>query len=213
MALEKYFLKAAHLHVLTILDHPNPKSFSAAVAQQCMAGAEASGHSVELADLHAEGFDPRFSMADIAREPHATPSDDVAHEQRRIARADAICLVFPLFWWGMPSMTKGWLDRVWSWGWAYDQLQDPESSLQRPRSGVLLVPAGARSDEMENGGYLSALETAWIKGTFGYFGFSPRRLEVLCGATGSIKRRQSLLAKSYQVGITLAHPNATNRSI
>tara|TARA_R110000744_G_scaffold179820_1_gene298805 strand:+ start:644 stop:976 length:333 start_codon:yes stop_codon:yes gene_type:complete len=94
------------MHVLTILDHPNPASFSAAVAQQCMDGARAAGHSVELADLHAEGFDPRWSMADIEREADATTLPDVAKEQERIARADAICLVFPLFWWGMPSMTS-----------------------------------------------------------------------------------------------------------
>jgi NAD(P)H dehydrogenase (quinone) len=195
------------MHVLTILDHPNPTSFSAAVAHKFMDGAKAAGHSVELADLYAEGFDPRWSMADIEQEgPETTPAD-VVKEQERIARADAICLVFPLFWWGMPSMTKGWVDRVWTWGWAYDQLDDPEQSLQRFRSGVFLIPAGARSDEMENDGYLAALETAWVKGTFGYFGFSPRKLEVLNGSTGSSARRQSLLEKSYQIGLTLPPPN------
>ena len=194
------------MHVLTVLDHPDPASFSAAVAERFMAGAKAAGHSVELADLHAEGFDPRWSMADIERDANAGPAADVLKEQDRIARADAICLVFPLFWWGMPSMTKGWVDRVWTWGWAYDQLDDPNISLQRARSGVLLIPAGARSDQMERAGYLSALKTAWIRGTFGYFGFSPRRLEVLHGSTGSPERRQSLLAKSYDIGFSLAAP-------
>tara|TARA_R110000751_G_scaffold307889_2_gene433777 strand:+ start:107178 stop:107783 length:606 start_codon:yes stop_codon:yes gene_type:complete len=197
------------MHVLTVLDHPDPASFSASVAQQFINGARAAGHSVELADLHAEGFDPRWSMADIEGEGDAIPSADVAKEQQRIARADAICLVFPLFWWGMPSMTKGWVDRVWSWGWAYDQLDDPDQSLQRPRSGVLLIPAGARSDEMDDAGYRSALETAWIKGTFGYFGFSPRRLELLCGSTGSSKRRKALLEKCYQIGLELAPPQGS----
>ena len=200
------------MHVLTVLDHPNAASFSASVAHRFMEGAKAAGHSVELADLHAEAFDPRWSMADIEAEGGATALPDVVKEQERIARADAICLVFPLFWWGMPSMTKGWVDRVWTWGWAYNQLDDPEQSLQRARSGMLLIPAGARSDEMENAGYLSALETAWIKGTFGYFGLSPRRLEVLYGSTGSLKRRQFLLEKSYQVGFALAPPQEADRS-
>ncbi|WP_406647930.1 NAD(P)H-dependent oxidoreductase [Aliisedimentitalea scapharcae] len=197
------------MHVLTVLDHPNPNAFSAAVAQQFMAGATAAGHTVELADLHAEGFDPRWSQGDVDANSE-TPMPDVAAEQARIARADAICLVFPLFWWGMPSMTKGWVDRVWTWGWAYDQLADPNLSLQRPRSGVLLVPAGARSDEIRDQGYLAALETAWIDGTFGYFGLSPRRLELLCGSTGSDARRQSLLHRSYQIGLTLPHPQPTH---
>lgn len=194
------------MHVLTVLDHPSSASFSAAVAQRFMEGAEAAGHSVELADLHAEGFDPRWSMADIVRDDRSATSTDVTREQERIERADAICLVFPLFWWGMPSMTKGWVDRVWSWGWAYNQLDDREKSLQRPRSGVLLIPAGARPGEMEEAGYLTALDTAWIKGTFGYFGLSPRKLEVLHGSTGSFKRRQALLERSYQIGLTLAPP-------
>jgi NAD(P)H dehydrogenase (quinone) len=195
------------MHVLTILDHPNPKSFSAAAAGRFMEGAQQAGHSVELADLHAEGFDPRWTMADIERDGGAKASEEVLREQERIARADAICLVFPLFWWGMPSMTKGWIDRVWAWGWAYDQLDNPDKSLQRNRSGVLLVPAGARSDEMETEGYLEALQTAWIRGTFGYFGFSPRRLEVLHGATGSLERRQSLLDKSFRIGLDLLPPD------
>lgn len=194
------------MHVLTVLDHPDPGSFSAAAAERFMAGAKAAGHSVELADLHAEGFDPRWTAADIKADGQDNAAPDVVAEQQRIAYADALCLVFPLFWWGMPAMMKGWIDRVWSWGWAYDQLDDPEKSLQRPRSGILLVPAGARSDEIEDDGYRAALENAWMKGTFGYFGLAPRKLELLCGATGSEVRRKALLKKCYKSGLTLCDP-------
>lgn len=195
------------MHVLIVLDHPDPNSFSASVARSFMDGASAAGHSVELADLHAEGFDPRWSLADIEADAGGDVPSDVRKEQVRLARADAVCMVFPLFWWGMPSMLKGWVDRVWSWGWAYDQLDDPDLSLQRPRSGILLVPAGARSDEMIAKGYLTALEIAWIKGTFGYFGLSPRKLEVLYGAKGSSGRRSSLLQQSYRAGYDLVAPD------
>ncbi|MEX0307482.1 MAG: NAD(P)H-dependent oxidoreductase [Ruegeria sp.] len=194
------------MHLLTIIDHPDPNSFTAAVAAQFNKGAQAAGHTTEIADLHSEGFDPRWSMADIERDTDSKTPSDVLAEQQRIARADAICLAFPLFWWGMPSMMKGWVDRVWAWGWAYDQLDDPEKSLQKPRTGVLLVPAGARSDEMETAGYLQALETAWTRGTFGYFGFSPRKIELLHGSTGSAERRQALLERSYDIGYSLPSP-------
>ena len=168
------------MHVLVVLDHPDSASFSAAAARHFMDGARAAGHTVELADLHAEGFDPRWTMADVNDETSKQP--DLLKEQARIERADAICLVFPLFWWGMPAMMKGWVDRVWTWGWAYGQLEDPEVSLQKNRSGLLLIPAGASSDEMAAKGYAAAIETAWTQGTFGYFGFSPRRIELLCGS-------------------------------
>ncbi len=195
------------MHVLTVLDHPNPASFSAAVAKAFMDGAKAAGHSVEAADLHAEGFDPRWTIGDIEADETTSVPPDILREQDRIARADAICLIFPLFWWGMPAMTKGWVERVWSWGWAYDQLDDREVSLQRPRSGLLLIPAGARSDEIEREGYDAALDKIWTQGTFGYFGFSPRGIELLCGATGSDQRRDALLARSYFVGQTLPEPH------
>ncbi len=193
------------MHVLTVLDHPNKASFTAAAARHFMDGARAAGHSVELADLNAEGFDPRWTQADVDEDMAALP--DIRAEQERIARADAICLAFPLFWWGMPAMTKGWVDRVWTWGWAYDQLGEREVSLQRNRTGVLLVPAGGNSDDIAKEGYLDALETAWLKGTFGYFGLKPRRLEILYGATGSQKRREALLERSYDIGRTLSEPD------
>ena len=169
-----------------------------------MAGAKAAGHATELADLNAEGFDPRWTKGDA----EGAQLPDIVAEQERIERADAIALVFPLFWWGMPATMKGWVDRVFSWGWAYDQLDNPEGSLLRPRTGVLLVPAGARSDEMESKGYTDALETVWTQGTFGYFGFAPRRLELLCGATGSAARREALLARAYACGLTLPEPGS-----
>lgn len=191
------------MHVLIVLDHPDPRSFSAAIAGQFMAGAAEAGHTTELADLHAEGFDPRWSMADIEADRAGQAPPDVIAEQDRIARADAVCFVFPLFWWGMPAMTKGWVDRVWSWGWAYDQLDDPDVSLQRARTGVFLIPAGARSDEMEAQGYTEAIETAWIKGTFGYFGFTRRDLVLLNGSTGSEPRRKALLQRAFETGASL----------
>ncbi len=194
------------MHVLTVLDHPDPTSFSAAVAHRFLAGAEAAGHTSELADLHSEGFDPRWSLSDVEGDKTGEVPIDVLKEQARIGRADAVCFVFPLFWWGMPAMTKGWVDRVWSWGWAYDQLDDPEQSLQRPRTGVLLIPAGASSDEMDQSGYLNAIETAWIDGTFGYFGFTSRKLEVLNGSKGSAERRDALLQRAFQSGLQLKPP-------
>ena len=195
------------MHVLAVLDHPDQGSFSTAVADAFCNGAEAVGHTTELLDLHAENFDPRWSLADIEGDRSGEVPDDVKREQERISRADAIGFIFPLFWWGMPAMTKGWIDRVWSWGWAYDQLDDPEKSLQRPRTGVLLVPAGARSDEMENMGYTSAIEKAWMDGTFGYFGFTNRELILLNGSKGSKSRREDLLRRAHDAGVGLSAPN------
>lgn len=195
------------MRILVVLDHPDPKSFTAAVANEFASGAHMAGHSTELADLNAEGFDPRWSMLDIEGDLRGAPPSDILAEQERIARSDALAFVFPLFWWGMPATMKGWVDRVWSWGWAYDQLDNPNQSLQRPRTGVFLVPAGARSDEMEASGYTQAINTAWMDGTFGYFGFVRRKLILLNGSKGSPDRRQELLERAHHAGLTISEPH------
>ncbi len=175
------------MHVLTVLSHPDPVSFSHAIAVRFMAGAKAAGHTTELADLHAEGFDPRWSLPDLAQFDNKPMPDDVLTEQARIERCDALAMVFPLFWWGMPAMLKGWIDRVWSWGWAYDQIDDPDKSLLRNRIGVMLVPAGASPQSMAPHGYPKAKDTIWRTGTMGYLGLTDRRIHILHGSTGSAR--------------------------
>lgn len=192
------------MHVLVVLDHPDQKSLSHAIAQRFMEGAEAAGHTAELADLYVEGFDPRWTIADhIADDKNPLP-DDVLSEQQRIERCDAVCFVFPLFWFGMPAMMKGWLDRVFSWGWAYDQLEDHNKSLQRDRVGVLLVPAGANPNEWEPYPKIEkAMKDIWCTGTLGYFGFTDKRVEILNGSTGSLERRKGLLERAYNAGLSI----------
>ncbi|EEE36783.1 hypothetical protein RKLH11_617 [Rhodobacteraceae bacterium KLH11] len=56
---------------------------------------------------------------------------------------------------------------------------------------------------MEAAGYTAALETIWTEGTFGYFGFSPRKIELLHGSTGSAERRQALLKRCHDIGLEL----------
>ena len=195
------------MHVLTILDQPNPASFSHAVAARFMDGVKAAGHTAELADLHAEGFHPVWQMADFEADfensPDAAPGD-VRAEQARIERADALAMVFPLWWWGMPSMLKGWMDRVFAWGWAYDQLDDPTpaGSMLRERPCVLLVPAGAAPDEMEAKGYRRSIETLWLEGTLGYFGLRTE-LRLLYGSTGKPFRREAHLETAYRAGLDI----------
>ena len=195
------------MHILVVIDHPNPKSFTHALAEQFAKGAIEAGHSIEIADLHAEGFDPRWSMADIEADEGADSPEDISSEQARIERCDAVCMVYPLFWFGMPAMLKGWLERVWAWGWAYDQLDDHNKSLQKPRTAVLLVPAGANPDSWQPYPKIEqAMNDIWCTGTLGYFGFTRNDVHILNGSTGSKERREGLLARAYQAGTRIESP-------
>lgn len=94
------------MHALIVVAHPDPASLTHAIAAQLAQGVVARGpeHSFEIADLAAEGFDPRFTQADAALHlKQAAPSPDVVAEQARIDRADALVLVYPVYWWSFPA--------------------------------------------------------------------------------------------------------------
>jgi NAD(P)H dehydrogenase (quinone) len=103
------------MRVLVIYCHPVPESFCAAL-RDCVVGALGQGgNEVRLLDLYAEGFDPvmgsdeRRLYNDMASHQHPLP----AHAEH-LSWAQGIVFVYPTWWYGMPAMLKGWLDRVWT---------------------------------------------------------------------------------------------------
>ena len=170
------------MHVLAVFCHPRRDSFSGAVLDRFAQGAREAGHSVEVADLHAEGFDPVFKAGDFIQFEGGAMPPDVLAEQARVERCDALAFVFPIWWYGMPAMFKGWLDRVWSNGWAYHWEHAPEGSLLNPRPCTFLCPTGASPAMMQRGGYGADLDNLWRRGVLGYCGVKPIRIELLLDA-------------------------------
>ncbi|PYY56325.1 flavodoxin family protein [Curtobacterium sp. MCSS17_011] len=144
---------------LIVTAHPDPDSLTHHVADRLRAALPEG--TVETADLAAEGFDPRFTLAD--RHTYRTGTDappEVVAEQQRIDRATDLVLVFPVWWWSMPALLKGWVDRVFVNGWAFDV--EPEGGMRRNlgRLTVHLVPiAGDDAGVYERHGYAEALRT------------------------------------------------------
>jgi len=162
------------MHALIVVAHHDPKSLSHSLAAQVAQGVvlSAPGNSFEIADLSAQGFDPRFSAADIAvHRREAAPPADVAAEQARIDRADALVLVYPVYWWSMPGLLKGWIDRVFANGWAFDF--SAQATLVKKLGHLrvhLLGVGGADAGTYARHGYLEAMKTQIDHGIFDYCG-------------------------------------------
>jgi NAD(P)H dehydrogenase (quinone) len=118
------------VRALVVYCHPEPESFVHAALERALAGLARAGHEVRVTDLYADGFEPAMSAAE--RAVHAEPG--VAPELRRYADdlvwAEALVFVYPTWWAGLPAMLKGWIDRVWVAGVAWDL--PPGKAVLRP---------------------------------------------------------------------------------
>lgn len=116
------------MNVLIVHAHPEPKSFTTALKDAAVEELSARGHSVQVSDLYAMDFQPVARASDFSQrqnpdylvyaleQRHAHASGglacDIAAELDKLLRADLIILSFPLFWFSVPAMLKGWIDRV-----------------------------------------------------------------------------------------------------
>ena len=162
------------MHALIVVAHPDPKSLSHSVAAQIAEGLSQSdpGNSFEVADLAAETFDPRYTATDLAvHRREVPPSADVAAEQARIDRADTLVLVYPVYWWSMPALLKGWVDRVFANGWAYDEGAGikPVKRLRHLKVHLVAI-GGATTRTYARHGYFGAMKTQIDHGIFDYVG-------------------------------------------
>jgi NAD(P)H dehydrogenase (quinone) len=134
------------MRVLVIYAHPLPDSLASALHRAVVAALERAGHEVDDCDLYREGFDP--VMTPPERRAHNTPNPElsaVEHHVARLRAADAVVLCFPVWWYGMPAILKGYFDRVWVNGVAFHLGLDGkiEPGLHRLRKLGVVATYGA----------------------------------------------------------------------
>lgn len=158
------------MKTLIVTAHPDGTSLTASLAARLADSLGPDG--VEVIDLDAERFDPRFGAADrAAYRGEGEPPSDVRAYQRRIDQADQLILVFPVYWWSMPALMKGWIDRVFINGWAFDI--DPDGATRRRLGDLtvhLLLVAGDAAGTYDRHGYEHAILTQIVHGVIDYCG-------------------------------------------
>ncbi len=123
------------MNVLIVHAHPEPRSFSSALACRARDVLTDMRHAVQVSDLYGMGWDPVSSRANFAsvlnpdyfkpqlEEKHASQvggfAADIRAEMDKVSRADFLLWNFPLWWFSVPAILKGWVDRVFAMGFAY----------------------------------------------------------------------------------------------
>jgi NAD(P)H dehydrogenase (quinone) len=177
---------------LVVVAHHRSDSLTAAVAERAAKRLAAAGYRVDVLDLHAEGFDPRNSLAD---EPDYTNrdkvySDEVHRHIRRVHAADVIVPVFPVWWFGLPALMKGWVDRVWNYGLAYGRSKSPMHGKRM----LWLALAGLSEDDPNSDLTRALLDGTLRRGVSEFCGVPDTRTAALYdseakGLTGSERDR------------------------
>lgn len=110
---------------LVVIAHPVAESLCYTLARAVIDTLLAQGHEVQVEDLYQKAFSP--SLTADERQSYYQPAyrgEAVASSIARLLEAEAIVLVFPTWWFGVPAILKGWFDRVWAPGVAYDHASD-----------------------------------------------------------------------------------------
>jgi len=186
------------LRILLVLAHARRSSLTGQVADAFAGEAQVNGHAIEWADLVREQFDPVLREADEPDwgDPAKAYSEEVQREMRRIERNDATVMVFPVFWWSMPALLKGWIDRVWNNGWAYGQRKFPQ------KRAWMIGVAGGSAGSYSKYGYEPAMETQLNAGILDYCGIEERRLHLLYGSIEGAPHPEQILSEARLLGRT-----------
>jgi putative NADPH-quinone reductase len=131
------------VNVLLVLCHPFERSFCRAVADRVEQAATDGGAAVTRHDLYSVGFDPVLSGAELARRASLEPT--VQRFSSDVTSADRLVFVHPDWWSGPPALMKGWIERVFRPGVAYDWTGKEFSEKQHEpllagRSALVLIP-------------------------------------------------------------------------
>jgi len=151
------------MNVFIVYAHPSEDSFTKCVRESFIKGLETAGHTYVLSDLYKMGFQTDMSEDEYLREANynldAPLPDDVIAEQNKINASDAIVFIYPVFWTEAPAKLVGWFDRVWTFGFAYD---NENRSMKLLEKALVICVAGRGLYHLTEFGHYDAMKTVMI---------------------------------------------------
>jgi len=180
-------MKRAHI----VYAHPEPNSFVAAMRDTTRSALEQSGWQTSLADLQANEFKAVASASDFGARArpdylvysleqrhawqHECIDPEIASEVEAVRSSDLLVLVFPVFWFSVPALMKGWIDRVFLSGVFYGGRKVYDRAGMRGKHAMVVSSLGGREHMFGPGaihGELKGMLRHLLQGTLGYVGFS-----------------------------------------
>lgn len=177
------------MKVLIVHAHPEPQSFTAALRDLARETLQGQGHEVRVSDLYAMNWNPVASAADFTE--RANPdylvyaleqregvkggqlAADIQAELDKLLWADLLILNFPLYWFSVPAMLKGWIDRVLVSGVCYGGKRFYDQGGLAGKRALVSLTLGGREHMFGEGAIHGPLEDMLrplLRGTLAYVG-------------------------------------------
>ncbi len=179
------------MNVLIVFAHNEPYSFNAAMKNLAVDVMRSQGHEVVVSDLYAMNFNPVASASDFCQRANSeyliyaleqrnafanqSFSEDIAEEIKKLQWADMIIFNFPIYWFGMPAIMKGWIDRVFISGLCYGGRRIYDKGGLIGKSAMLAFSLGGQPHMFGEGaihGDLDVMLQPILRGMLAYVGLT-----------------------------------------
>ena len=162
---------------MLVLCHPMIGSFNHAIAERALDTLKAMEHNLHFHDLYQEGFDPVLPAHEVRR--GYSFDEQVQRCTSQLERSDGLVLIHPDWWNQPPALLKGWVDRVFRPGVAYEF--DAPDFMKKEKIALLAKKAAlvfATTDALD-ADEASRLPALWVDGVFGYCGIKRAEVHIL----------------------------------
>ena len=179
------------MKILIVFAHPEHQSFNGAMFRTAVETLTAAGHEVKTSDLYAMGFNPASDRHNFItlkdpdyfkqqiEEMHATETygfaEDVEDEISKLEWCELMIWQFPLWWFGLPAILKGWVDRVFAMGRTYGGGRIYDNGVFKGKRALLSLTTGGPAAAYVKGGFqgdIQAILRPIQRGMLQFLGFT-----------------------------------------
>lgn len=155
---------------LIIYAHPSNDSFNGAIRNNIETVLTDRGHEVKTRNIYEMGFNPVLSEEDLGQFFQGNYPEDIRTEHDYISWADHLYFVYPTWWYAMPAILKGYIDRVFSAGFAFRYTKNGPEGLLQGRKAVVFQTAADPEEWLAERNMTAAMTTTIDTGILKYCG-------------------------------------------
>ncbi|XP_069824638.1 NAD(P)H dehydrogenase [quinone] 1-like [Dendropsophus ebraccatus] len=203
---------------LIVLAHQERTSFNYAMKEAAQAALKKKGWQVLVSDLYEMKFNSVLSRKDITGNPKEPSkfkygaetliawkegrlAKDIVEEQKKLEKADLVIFQFPLYWFGLPAIMKGWVERVFSMGFAYTfQTMYSNGPFKNKKALLSFTTGGAESMTAPNGinGDINVILWPIQNGILNFCGFKVLEPQIVYGVAHVPQEARVEMLKSWE---------------